>query len=196
MNEIIKELLRENNGIIKASAARLAGVDNKVLQRLEDRGELKRIIHGLYVSAEHRVDEYAVAQYRCGKGVFSHETALFLHKLIDSAPLSLMITIPNGYNSRLLQEKDFCRFFYCKPELHTLGVITMQSPFGNEIRVYDQERTICDCIQKRKKLDSGIVLSAVNRYIHTHEDDHTKLFEYAAALKIHNTVTQYIEILR
>lgn len=195
MQKSIEQLLAEGNGVIKASEARLAGVNNKELQRLTESGELERISHGLYIDAEHMEDEYFIAQYRCSKGVFSYETALFFHDLSDRTPLRLMLTIPNGYNSRLLRDKNCYQFFYCKPEVHGVGIITAKSPFGNNIRVYNTERTICDCIKKKDKLESSIVLEAVKRYMKKSGNDYALLLQYAQMLNIRDTVRQYLEVL-
>jgi len=195
MNKITEELLHQNNGVIKASDARLAGIDNKVLQRLADTGELERISRGLYINAETMIDEYLLAQYRCPKGIFSHETALFFHNLSDRTPLCLMLTIPNGFNSRLLKDKDNYQFFYCNSEIHEIGITTVQSSFGNKIRVYNKERTICDCIKKKNKLDADLVLSAVKQYMLEKGNDYALLLKYAEMLKIREIVKQYMEVL-
>ena len=42
MQNVIRKLLSEGNGVIKAADARLAGVNNKELQRLAERGKLER----------------------------------------------------------------------------------------------------------------------------------------------------------
>lgn len=195
MQKLIKQMLLEGNGVIKASEARLAGVNNKELQRLTESGELKRISRGLYIDAEHMEDDYFITQYRCRKGVYSHETALFFHNLSDRTPLRLMMTIPNGYNTRLLKDKKFYQFFYCKPEVHKVGITTVKSPFGHEIRVYNKERTICDCIKKKDKLDSSIVLEGVKRYMNESGNDYALLLQYAQMLNIRDTVRQYLEVL-
>ncbi len=195
MKEQIQKLLTEGKGTVKASEARLVGVNNKQLQRMTDTGELERVSRGLYIAAEQFEDEYFVTQYRCGKCVFSHETALFLHGLSDRTPLRLMMTIPSGYNSRLLKDRDRYKFFYCKTELHETGVEKMLSPFGNEISVYDKERTICDCIRKRDELDRNIVIEAVKRYANEKGNDHAALLRYAELFKIRDIVKQYMEVL-
>jgi len=195
MQKLIIQLLTQGNGVIKASDARLAGVNNKELQRLTESGELERISHGMYMDAEHMEDEYFIAQYRCRKGVYSYETALFLHDLSDRTPLRLMLTIPNGYNTRLLKDKNNYQFFYCKPEVHEVGITTVKSPFGHDIRVYDKERTICDCIKKKDKLDSSLVLEAVKHYMSGSGNNYALLLQYAQMLNIRNTVRQYLEVL-
>jgi predicted transcriptional regulator of viral defense system len=195
MKETILEILKTNNGIIKASDARLAGIDNKELQRLEGAGLLERISRGLYIAASDMADDYLVAQYKCGKGVYSHETALYFHGLSDRTPLRLMMTIPSGYNTTLLKDKGSYRFFYCKADVHGVGVTTILSPHGNALRVYDRERTICDCIKKKNSLDADLVLSAVKQYMGESGTDLAKLLSYAEMLKIRGTVRQYMEVL-
>lgn len=195
MQKTIKQLLTEGNGVIKASDARMAGVKNKELQRLTETGELERISHGLYIGAGHMEDEYFITQYRCRKGVYSYETALFLHDLSDRNPLRLMLTIPNGYNTRLLKDKNNYQFFYCKPDLHEVGVTIIKSPFEHDICVYNKERTICDCIKKKEKLDSGLVLGAVKRYMSENGNDYALLLQYARLLHVRNTVRQFLEVL-
>ena len=188
-------LLKENNGILKASDARLAGIDNKKLQRLAEAGFLERVSRGLYIPASDMSDNYFVAQHKCGRGVFSHETALFFHGLSDRIPMQLMITIPSGYNSTLLKDRDSYRFFYCKPDVYRIGITTVKSPHGNDLRAYDQERTLCDCIKKKDSLDSDLVLSAVKQYVRGKGADFAKLLGYAEILKIRDIVRQYIEVL-
>jgi len=193
--EVIANIMTANNGILVASAVRTAGIDNKELQKLENEGFLERIARGLYISPADMADEYFLAQHKCGKGVFSHETALYFHNLCDRTPLQLMITIPSGYNTKLLKEKDAYRFFYCKPELHAIGITSMKSPFGNDVRVYDKERTLCDCIKKKNSLDFDLVVSAIKRYMEEKGADFAKLLSYAEMFKIRDIVRQYMEAL-
>lgn len=195
MNPKIQQLFEKNNGLITSSLARECGISNKALQYLVKSGEVERIEHGLYMSPDFMKDIYFAAQYRCRKGVFSHETALYFHGLSDRTPICLMMTIPNGYNSRLLKQHESYKFFYSKPILYDLGIVTCETPFGNSVHVYDMERTICDCIKKRKYLDSDLVLSAVKRYMNLDGNNHAKLLNYAETFKIREIVKQYLEVL-
>jgi hypothetical protein len=106
-----------------------------------------------------------------------------------------MMTIPSGYNTRLLKDKNSYRFFYCKPDVHSLGITTLLSPHGNALLVYDRERTLCDCIKKKGSLDSDLVLTALKQYMGESGADLAKLLSYAEILKIRGTVRQYMEVL-
>lgn len=194
-NDLVLKLLKSNNGLITSLEAKSKGIDNKILQRMEKLGQLERVEHGLYMDSNQMEDEYYLSQYRCKKGIFSHETALYFHELADRTPFQIMITIPSGYNTRLLKEKNKYKFFYVAKNLHTIGKITMKTPYGNEVYVYDKERTICDCLKKKEQLDSDLVNEAVRRYLKTPGSDYAKLIKYAELFNIKELVRQYMEVL-
>ncbi len=188
-------LLKENNGIVESKQLREAGIDNKILQRLEQAGEIERVGWGLYIDSNHLVDDYLVTQYQCKKGIYSHETALFLHDLSDRTPFQLMLTIPSGFNTRLLKDKNKYKFFYIKKEHHGIGKMTAKSPYGNEIVVYNKERTICDCLRNKEKLDTDLVVTAVKHYMKEPGSDFARLLRYAEKFNIRELVRQYMEVL-
>lgn len=193
--ELILELMKKNNGILESKQAKEAGIDNKILQRLNQSGEIERVGRGIYIDANYMEDEYFITQYRCKRGIYSHETALFFHDLSDRAPLQLMLTIPSGYNTRLLRNKDKYKFFYSNKELYEIGKMSLQSPYSNEIVVYNKERTICDCLRKKDKLDTDLVITAVKQYMKEPGADFAKLLEYAELFNIRELVRQYMEVL-
>lgn len=193
-NDLVLKLLKNNNGLITSLEAKSKGIDNKILQRMEKLGQLERVEHGLYMDSNQMEDEYYLSQYRCKKGIFSHETALYFHELTDRTPFQIMITIPSGYNTRLLKEKNKYKFFYVAKNLHTIGKITMKTPYGNEVYVYDKERTICDCLKKKEQLDSDLVNEAVRRYLKTPGSDYAKLIKYAELFNIKELVRKYMEV--
>ena len=194
-NDLVMELIEKNNGVITSFEAKAKGINNKTLQRMEKLGQIERVEHGLYMDPNQMEDEYFLTLYRCKKGIFSHETALYFHELADRTPFQIMITIPSGYNTRLLKEKNKYKFFYVAKNLHTIGKITMKTPYGNEVYVYDKERTICDCLKKKEQLDSDLVNDAVRRYLKTPGSDYAKLIKYAELFNIKELVRKYMEVL-
>lgn len=193
--ELVAELLKNNKGILKSREAKEAGIDYKTLQRMHRAGEIEKLEQGLYMDIDQMKDEYLITQYRCKKGVFSHETALYFHDLTDRTPFLLMLTIPSGYNTRLLQDKDKYKFFYISEKLHAIGSMKMKTPFGHHVNVYDKERTICDCLKMKDQLDIDSVNEAVKRYMKTPGADYSKLLKYAEVFNIKDMVRRYMEML-
>jgi predicted transcriptional regulator of viral defense system len=189
------ELIEKNNGVITSFEAKAKGINNKTLQRMEKLGQIERVEHGLYMDPNQMEDEYFLTLYSCKKGIFSHETALYFHELTDRTPFQIMMTIPSGYNTRLLKDKEKYKFFYVVEELHSIGKIIMETPYGHQVYVYDKERTICDCLKKKEQLDGDLVTEAVKRYLKTPGTDYAKLIKYAEVFNIKDLVRKYLEVL-
>ena len=66
-----------------ASEAKARGIQNRELADAVDRGELVKTARGLYCTPETWEDEYVRAQHRFARGIFSHDTALYLLGLSD-----------------------------------------------------------------------------------------------------------------
>ena len=188
------DLLRLNGGYLTSKEAKKNGVENKTLQRMAKHGLIERAAQGLYIGADIFPDPFFIAQYRCPRGVFSHETALFLHNLSDRDPLRLMMTIPSGWNTPMLTDNNLL-FFYSRPRWIGLGVCEIETPSGVKVKAYDIERTLCDCLRNVDKLDRDLVITGLKRYVKNTNKDNAKLLEYASTLKIRDMVFRYLEVL-
>ena len=187
-------LLENGEGYLTAKSAGENGVSPSTLKRMEERGLVERAARGLYVRADIIPDLYYVAQYRCPQGVFSHETALFFHSLSDRTPFQLMLTIPSGWNTRLLLS-DEVMIFYSNPKYAKLGTVETVTPYGRTVAVYDVPRTICDCLRSIGRLDKDLVLTALKRYMKDPAGDKARFLEYASLFKIRDIALRYMEVL-
>lgn len=192
---LVFDLMKNNGGVLTSKIANENNISNKILQRMCSAGEIERISRGIYLDANYIEDDYYISQLRCKLCVFSHDTALYLHGLNDRNPIELTMTVPSGHNTRLMEEKKKYRFFYVKKEVYQIGLISIKSNFNNLIKVYDLERTICDCIKKRKDLDRDLVIIAVKEYMKKSDKNLPKLLEYAEILNVRKEVKQYMEVL-
>ena len=189
---LVQDLLERNQGYLTTSMAQANGIDRWELSRLVRQGVLVRVAQGLYIPEDLLPDPYVVAQHRCSKGVFSHETALYFHDLSDRVPLQLMMTIPSGWNCSLIKEQDML-FFYCRPSWFSLGLDQIKTQAGLWVRCYDMERTICDCVRSLERLDRDIVILAIKNYLKLMKADKAKLLEYAQIFGIRQMIYQFME---
>jgi predicted transcriptional regulator of viral defense system len=133
-------------------------------------------------------------QTKYPKLIYSHETALYLHGLSDRTPFEYSASVPSGYKVVGLVADRF-KIYYIKKELHELGVETVKSSHGNPIRTYDMERTICDVIRSRRRIDVQILNDALKRFVKLKSVDHSILLDYAKKLKIEAVLKNYLELL-
>ena len=90
--------------------------------------------------------------------------------------------------------KNLYKIYYYKEELWQLGQEKIKSPFGHYIKVYDKERTICDCVNTLEEIGRDIVLKAVKEYIESTKGRSLGvLYKYADKLKVKEKARTYVE---
>ena len=128
-------------------------------------------------------------QYKTG--IFSHNTALYFYDLTDRTPFELDMTFPS--NVRI--SNDMINSHYISKDKIEIGLTTKELEDGTTIRLYDMERTICDIIRDRNKIDSQIFNTALKEYMKRKDKNLNLLYEYATQFKILKIVKMYLEVL-
>lgn len=192
--EEIKNILRERNGIIYSADLDRHGIPREYLRILMEKGEIQRSSRGVYTTPAAWGDEMADLQVRYKSVIFSHETALYLLGLTDRTPMTFSVTVPSGYNASSLKQNQL-KVFFIQSSLLSIGLISHPSPAGNMIKTYNMERTICDIIRNRNRMDIQLVNSALKAYINRKDKNILLLTEFAEILGIQKKIREYIEIL-
>ena len=161
--EKIEELLEASvDGTITSAQVTEAGLHRSVLQEFVSSGEVYRFGRGLYVRSNTWEDDFALLQHKYGRGIYSHDTALYLLGYSDRTPAKYTMTFPKGYNAPSLKQENLI-IKRVVPANYEFGIIEIKSPSGNPIRVYDLERTLCDILRGNGS-DIQIVGEAMKRY--------------------------------
>ena len=164
------------------------------LTKLIKENKIERVSRGVYIKKNVLVDEFVILQNKSKYAIYSNTTALYLHGLSNRIPIRYDITIKSGYKGSLQKEKNV-NLFYTKKELLELGVIDYKLDSGNVIRVYDLDKTICDIIKNKKKIDAEIFNKAIREYFYSKKKNTLKLYEYAKKMNIYNKVRDIFEVL-
>lgn len=193
-SEKILEMANDNNGYVSAKEVRKVNINSTELTRLVKENKLERISRGIYCTPDSFHDDYYKIQSKSKNCIYSHATALYFYDLSDRTPVRLDLTVPVGYNGSLRNMKNI-DLHYTKKEYLELGLTTIESPFGMEIKIYDIERTICDIVKNKKKMDIEIFTKALQKYSRTKTKDLNKLMRYAKKLNVDKKVREYMEVL-
>jgi predicted transcriptional regulator of viral defense system len=191
---LLDRLIEERGGLVFTKDITDAGISRDYLSKMARTGCLKRLDRGAYLAEDSYDDEMYRLQFRHGRAVFSHDTALFLHDLSDRESLTPSVTVPSGYNARRLKEFPTSVFFINK-ELYSLGMTECVTAFGNSIVCYDMERAICDVIRNRSRTDIAIITDAMKRYSAGRKKNIPKLMEYAEKFHVTKLIRSYLEVL-
>lgn len=191
---IIEKLIKQSNGIITTEQVTNAGLHRSVLAQLVEQGQLYRVSRGVYMENEAWEDEMYLLQRRYSKGVFSHETALYLHSMTDRTPITFSMTFPKGYNSPSIK-KENVTLYRVVLKNYELGIMELSSPCGNTLRGYDIERTLCDIVRGNDSCDIQVVNQAMKQYAKSKGKDISKLMAYAQQLNVKPKILNYMEVL-
>lgn len=172
-------------------------LENKIsryeLSLLLNKGIVRRVKYGLYSFSEVLEDELYIPQVFSDKVIYSNETALYLNGFSDQIPFTYTITVPKGYHSKQLWDNFIVR--QVSEGLFNKGVIEVNSPYGNPIKVYCIERTLCDLIKSKTDFDKERYIPAVQKYMASKNKDMYKIMEYAKMLNAENKIRPYLEVL-
>jgi predicted transcriptional regulator of viral defense system len=192
--EKLEALINNSKGVITSKLAAYHDIHREYLSEFVRQGKLERIAHGIYITPDVWEDKMLIYQLRKNKMVYSHETALFLHDLTDRDPVAYCVTVPTGYNTSKLKH-DGLIVYTIKKELLELGICTKRTTFGNDIKTYNMERTICDILRDRNNQDVVVVSDALKRYVRRSDKDLNRLMKYAGILRIEKVLRNYLEVL-
>jgi predicted transcriptional regulator of viral defense system len=192
--EELKNLIAEHGGVIRTSEANSAGITRMELAKLSNDGVLERIARGQYILPDTIPDELYIWQQRMGAIIYSHETALFLHDMAERTPALHSITLPSTAKLSATFPAVY-KVYYIKSELYELGVTDIPSKFGHMVRTYDIERTICDILRSRNRIDEQTVAVAMKNYANHNDKNMSRLGEYAEMFKVTKILRSYLEVL-
>ncbi|MCF7932376.1 MAG: type IV toxin-antitoxin system AbiEi family antitoxin domain-containing protein [Acholeplasmataceae bacterium] len=190
----LKELIQKNHGYITTQDAKQEGIHREYLTMFVEEEKLIRVSPGVYQTPEVWEDRLYNLQQKKTRMIYSHDTALYLHGLSDRDPIKYHVTLPTGYNTSQIKEVDLVTYTI-KPALFELGRITIKSPYGNDILVYDKERTVCDIIRSRNRIDKQILNNGIKRYVNDSSRNLINLLAYAKTMGIENVLRNYMGIL-
>lgn len=192
-NEIMRQLIEENNGYLLSTMVIEKNISKTFLAKYVKENNLERVARGIYITEDVWPDELYIMQVRNTAVIFSGETALYLHGLIDREYSEICVSVPTGYNATHLKTGNV-QVKYSSPNSYGLGVCTVPSTSGNIVRVYDRERCICDLISDRKKIEVQNFQTAMKEYMSGKGKKLSRLIEYAGKLGMRDEVMKYVEV--
>lgn len=194
MRNELMTIAEQNNGIVSSGEATTAGIARRELSEAVERGELIRIARGVYALPDTWEDEFVLAQHRFARGIFSHETALYLHGFTDRAPDAMTMTFPRGYNTRNARDAGIDARTVTTG-LYPAGTAEVGTPYGNAVAAYCPERAICDLFRSTSSPDLQLAIPSIRAYLSSEGRNTVRLMEYAHLMKVEAKVRPYVEAM-
>lgn len=193
MNDVeqIIKIAEMNNGTITSRDVSGRGLQRRALAECVAAGKLTKGSRGIYFLPNQLEDEFAIWQYTYPQGIFSGNTALYLHQKTERFPDTFCMTFPKGYNVTAAKSNGI----RCKTVIEKnfeLGLQNISSPYGNPVRCYNIERTLCDIV---RTTDQQVTNQTFKDYAKSQTKNLALLMEYAKKLRVEKKVRRFLEVL-
>jgi len=194
VNSLIYEAMSSRNNIMTTAELTRLGVSRTMLSKYAKANLIQRVRQGTYTLSTEIHDDMYTMMLRSPNIIFSHETALFLNGLSDRTPFIYSLTIPSK-SSLPKSINGECNCFYINEQLYPVGATCHKTTFGHQVRCYDTERTICDIIRSRSRMDEETFVMAIRNYAKFPNKNLNLLTEYATKFGIIKQVTKTFEVI-
>ena len=194
--EVAVAIFRKAGGILKMSEALACGIHRRELYALRDTGDLELMSRGLYRLAE--MPEPALPDFipvgkKIPNGVICLISALEFHEITTQIPHFVYVALPKASHRPAISHPPMRYFWYTEKLLKT-GVEEHRIDKCN-IKVFDVEKTLVDCVKFRNKIGMDVVLEALRMYWQRGKTDLDKLFEYAKLFRVEKILKPIMEAI-
>ena len=190
--DTMKQIRNANNGILSTRMIEPLNISRQYLSIMENNNDIERISRGIYLSPNSFEDSYFTFQQKYKKAIFSHMNALYFYGMTEEFPYNYTVTVPQRYHVDTVNEK--CNVFYVSDDIYEIGIVEIETPNGNKVRVYDKERCICDIIRSKGRMDYEQVKKSIKAYIQSEDKDMVKLYLYAKKMGISKKVMEQVGV--
>ena len=191
---VVIDTLVDDSGILLTDTAVKAGITKTAFYSFVEANHYEKVAHGVYASPEAWPDDAYILSLRCPGAIFSHDEALYYHRLTDREPMQQTITVYSGYGTGRLTSYGI-KVYTVKRELLQIGKIETTNSFGHKIPIYDLERTMCDLVRSRSNFEFQDFQSALKTYVSRKDKNLNRLMEYAKLFRVDRKVRELMEVL-
>ena len=171
----IEKYLKQSGGIITTAYCKENNIPTIYLSRLLKDGRLLKTKKEIYITKDWDYDEYYFFQHQ--------------YKI----PWNIDVTVYNGY--KFNEKPNGFNVHYVKKSIYDLGVTQKSTMFGNKVKVYSYERTLCDFIAHKEEMDIEIYVKLIRSYSSYEERDVHSLYDIAMKMGIENKVREVMEVV-
>jgi len=191
---ILKELLAANGGIVQTQILNKNGFNKCDVKLLVQDGFLERVKLGHYIEKQRAISDIGIITKLVPMGVLCLFSAIDHYGLATVNPSKICLALPRGATCPVLPPNLFIRIYHMTDSHFEAGIINVEID-GVMVRMYDAEKTVCDCFKYDNVIEKGIALEVLRNYITGGKCNIQKLMEYAKLLGKKKIIYPYVEAL-
>lgn len=191
----LENLSKQHSGYITTAELLQGKVTNRQIGAFVQSGMLEKVSHGHYWFVDERHEkpgDYKALEVCITNpgAVICADSACFYLGLIDVEPERLSVATRRSDRSKMKVNFPTCRHYFGDSyfEDSVKKVTTLLGMY----RVYDLDRSVCDCIRFRDSIGDDLFDLIIENYRKSGERQIERLFDYAEKVRILGRVKRYL----
>ena len=190
---LIYDAFEENDGLLNFNQVKQLGLSYYTLNLMLANAEIYSDERGLYSLPNVCIDEWFGIQHRFPKGIFSLDSALWLHGLSVTVPFQPTLSFPYGTNTKNIKQNNILPIVL--RSYYDIGIEQLERQPKQSIFVYSRERTLAECLRPIYKMDIQLISTAFQIYFKSRQHNLDELYYYGKLFKVTRKLQSYIEVL-
>ncbi len=195
MSSKLKEIFDQHDGIMRTSELKEAGYYYQKIRELIEVGEIEQIRRGYYQYInEDSFSDIPIIITLFPDGVLCMESALDYYGYTDRTPDAWHLAVDNkSTRTRFYIDYPVIKPHFIQSDRYQAGIEQVKID-GKTIKIYDRERTVCDLLLHRNKVEGEVFNLAIQRYIRDPKKEEARLMKYAKLLHVEKKVQEVLGV--
>lgn len=190
-----ESIFERYGGIMRTCELMKEGISYQILQNLIEEGSVEKIKYGYYQWQDEKAfTEVAVITSLFPEAIISDVSAAMYYGYTDRVPGIWHIAVDNK-SARNKFKLDFPKI---KPHFIDANRLDIGVSEGNidgiNIKIYDRERVVCDCLRHVNTMDEEVFNTVIQRYVNDKDKDAARLMLYASKLGVERKARRVIGV--
>jgi len=195
MSENIRMVFDRHGGLMRTAELKKEGFYYKKIQHLLKEGEIEQVRRGYYqYSGEASFSDIPTITTLFPDGVICMESALDYYGYTDRTPSAWHLAVDHkSTRTRFYIDYPMIKPHFIRSDRYQAGIEVAEID-GRPIKIYDRERTICDLLLHRNKVDGEVFNVAIQRYVQDPKKVEARLMKYAKLLHVEKKVRETLGV--
>ena len=166
------------------------------IKKLVEDGILEKLNSHVYVSKAYKdiVNDFNYVSVLVPGGVICKLSAANYYGYTNFMPRSIDVSVPYDKKINNLPDYPPIKLCYPKGKRYSSEIVEINTELDH-FRIYSKEKTVCDFLINRTKIDSEEVKNVLTGYLNDKERNLNKLYRLAVELKCDKILQTYLEVL-
>lgn len=192
----IDEIFEKHNGFARTKDILAEGIHHREINELLSNGQIERIKNGLYRTTTMPMSSYqgfVDVSEAVPEGVICLASALSYYELTTFMPSVIsMALVRDAWKPKI--DYPPVEFYVFSKNLFDLGVNKIEINH-KKIKIYDKEKTVCDCFRYRNKIGIDMAKEALSGYLKRKDRNLEKLLCYAEICRVKPIMQTWLQAM-